>query len=374
LFGTASASRWQDSRAAAILAGVLTGLVVYRFYKQIHPEVAGYGIWGIEQFEVALAVAAAGLAGVFASAWRTTLGITLGAVITAVTLDYLQAGPAVKGDFMIPRGAVVLFAPLYMLVTFPAAAVGMVTGRVLRRRWPPVLPHLITLGLGIAIAALMPYREGVIRSRVETHDLPELFRRVHDAEMVLGGDHAGTAFTCNPAELVPLKDLTWRFSRATLEHNRYELQLDCGQLGLPGYRIYATSVPVTDPRRVPTEHFALYMDETGELLRGAAISRTLKDRLETHDLPSFLRRLHTAETSYRASSPEKTFTCDGTRLPGLASVRWGPKANELWIDAYRLEMTCSGTDRFRAVVKDEYPFRYTLAIDETGQLTGGRGR
>jgi hypothetical protein len=37
-------------------------------------------------------------------------------------------------------------------------------------------------------------------------------------------------------------------------------------------------------------------------------------------------------------------------------------------------MTCSGADRFRAVVKDEYPFRYILAIDETGQLTGGRGR
>jgi hypothetical protein len=62
------------------------------------------------------------------------------------------------------------------------------------------------------------------------------------------------------------------------------------------------------------------------------------------------------------------------RLPGLASVRWGPKANELWVNGYRLEVTCSGPDQFRAVVKDEYPFRYSLAIDETGQLTGGRGR
>jgi hypothetical protein len=132
-------------------------------------------------------------------------------------------------------------------------------------------------------------------------------------------------------------------------------------------------VPVTNPL-VPAEHFALYMDESGELLRGAAISRTLKDRLEIRDLPGFLRRLHTAETSYRASSSEKTFTCDGARLPGLASVRWGPKTNELWIGGYRVEMTCSGTDRFRAEAKDEYPFRYTLAIDETGQLTGGRGQ
>src|SRR5207244_3422930 len=151
-------------------------------------------------FEVAVFVAAAGLAGMFASAWRTTFGMTLGAVITAVTLDYLQAGPIVGGgDFQIPRGAVLLYAPLYMLMTFPAAAVGMVTGRVLRRRWPPVLPHVITLGLGIAIAALMPYREGVIRSRVETRDLPELFRRVHDAEIALGRAHAGTAVTCNAA-------------------------------------------------------------------------------------------------------------------------------------------------------------------------------
>ena len=30
--------------------------------------------------------------------------MTLGAVITAVTLDYLQAGPVVKGDFMIVAG------------------------------------------------------------------------------------------------------------------------------------------------------------------------------------------------------------------------------------------------------------------------------
>jgi hypothetical protein len=62
------------------------------------------------------------------------------------------------------------------------------------------------------------------------------------------------------------------------------------------------------------------------ILRGSEAAA--RSRRAAQEISTLLRRIHEAELSYQRDRADRTFTCDGTALPGFSELRWhslGPR-------------------------------------------------
>jgi hypothetical protein len=114
------------------------------------------------------------------------------------------------------------------------------------------------------------------------------------------------------------------------------------------------------------------------ILRGSeAASRS---RRAAQEISMLLRRIHEAELSYQRDRADRTFTCDGTALPGVSEFRWrslGPLkgTNNPTIviqTSIQVILACPaevGPNRFRAYAYPTFLPSSLFSIDETGKLT-----
>jgi hypothetical protein len=142
------------------------------------------------------------------------------------------------------------------------------------------------------------------------------------------------------------------------------------------------------------------------ILRGSeAASRS---RRAAQEISMLLRRIHEAELSYQRDRADRTFTCDGTALPGVSEFRWrslGPLkgtnnptivfaesigatrttaanyafllagtlvADEVIQTSIQVILACPaevGPNRFRAYAYPTFLPSSLFSIDETGKLT-----
>jgi len=128
-----------------------------------------------------------------------------------------------------------------------------------------------------------------------------------------------------------------------------------------------------------------------------------RQRLEAERIPALLRRIYEAEMSRSAGQPDRTFTCDGTELPGVSGFGWSSTvlsgegsgtqkfAEARGVRWYLTKAKNFGEEGgikvildcpeevsphgFRATGFSLFPFPLpTFSIDQTGELTVTKGR
>jgi hypothetical protein len=109
------------------------------------------------------------------------------------------------------------------------------------------------------------------------------------------------------------------------------------------------------------------------------IQTAQRQRLETETIPSLLRQIYDAETSYRTSQPGGNFACDGALLPGSAGkLAWthigeSSLKKYLMVQQFTIRLDCpneigSRDFQLRAFSHDVNYHASSFSMDETGRL------
>jgi len=367
------------TKMLAIASGLVAGAFLFFRYYQQNPGVFGSYTWNGQWYQAALLLCGLGLAGVFPAAWLwATVSLSLGAYLGTCLQGYLANSYGSHIPWSPFLEALIFQGP----VSLPAPLIGGASGRLLNRARMPRFFYFALLTTGFALGGFLPAIDKVQRHRIETQELPAILRRIYQAEMAYSASRPDRSFMCDVTGFSKVGG--WRAGDQPwyIGQRQYDVGFGCDDLDSHSFWVTAYSLPYGT-----AQHFAMYIDDTGELLAGQpAVDTARRHRFETQVLPTLLKRIYEAEIAYSAGQPDKSFTCDASQLPALRKMR----RRSAWLHTeleplsfgssqYVIAIDCPGPvspHSFQATARTARSYTrfgappdFSLSIDEAGKLT-----